>query len=157
MLARALCNLGLCAALAACAPAINTYKPEDAASAAQRQMLIGHWYGEAPLEGGGIRQWIVERRADGFFKVQFHLINADGTVTNQTEVGIWGASAGIYFTKTTGWLDGDRFSRADPTDASYDDAYAIESVTADTFRMRSLAFGDTFTVKRVSETFTIPK
>lgn len=151
--------LGLTALmLAGCAstPAVERVKPYDQKDSAQRGMMVGTWYGEAPLKEGGQRLWLINRQADGTFMVEFLITEADGNHWRQAEAGIWGYSAGVYFTKTMAIGRPGRLSEVDPTEANYDDTYAVKSLTEDALSIQSLTFGDIFSVKRVPSSFMLP-
>jgi hypothetical protein len=141
----------------ATSPAIYTTKPDDNTADLHRNLLFGRWYGEAKTKEGGKRLEIVDRNADGTFKVQFRIIEGTGKVWDQTEVGLWGISGRAYFTITKGWVGGGRFFPADPTQATFYDAYEILELNKDKFRYKSFAIGDEFITKRVSDSFSFPE
>ena len=117
--------------------------------------MIGRWYGEARLEGGGDRVWLTERFPDGQFKIEFILRTPRGT-EKQTEIGFWGVSANVYFTITKGWLEEGFFSPGHPEDASLYDAYEILELTEGAFRYRNFGDGSEYTLRRVSSDFVFP-
>jgi hypothetical protein len=137
-------------------PAIDAAKPPDVSQAETRSLMIGTWYGDAPTKDGGRRLQITRRAADGTFQVMFRVISASGEVAEQTEVGFWGVSASVYFTITRGWLHGERFSEADPEDASLNDAYQILELSSERFRYRALQSGSEYSLTRVPDSFTFP-
>lgn len=144
--------------LAGCAStsAIERVKPDDEKASSQREMMVGTWYGEAPLKDGGQRLWLIDRKQDGTFMVEFLMMEAGGEQWRQAEAGIWGYSAGIYFTKTMAIGSRDLLSAVDPTNANYDDTYSVKSLTADALSTESLTTGNTFSVKRVPSSFILP-
>jgi hypothetical protein len=141
----------------ATAPAIYTAKPPDSSEDLRRNLLLGRWYGEAKTREGGKRLQIIDRNVDGTFKVQFRVIEGSGKVWDQTEVGLWGISGPVYFTITRGWIDGQRFLPANPTQATFYDAYEILELSKDKLCYKSFAIGDEYTVKRVSDSFSFPE
>jgi hypothetical protein len=143
--------------LSACSPStVHTQKPHAAASEAQRSALVGRWYGETATKDGGKRLHIMERSADGTYRVNFRTIESSGKVSDQTEVGLWGVSGLVYFTITRGWLQDERFVPADPEEAYYYDAYKILELSKKQLRYRSCAVGDKFLVTRVADDFSFP-
>lgn len=131
-------------------------KPREASEQEQRAMLVGSWYGESVTKSGGSRAHLMRRAADGTFKVTFRVVDSNGKITEQTEVGVWGASGSVYFTITRGWIRGDRLVSASPDDANLNDAYEILELTHDRFRYRNFQTRNEFTVKRVPDTFELP-
>lgn len=114
----------------------------------QRDLLIGTWEGEASVKGGGSRSWTIRRSADGTFRVDFTMIDAAGRSTTQSEVGIWGTSAGIYFTATRGFMEDGKFEQADTTDPALYDVYKIVELTSDRFEYENPSTGNRFVVRR---------
>jgi hypothetical protein len=117
--------------------------------------MIGRWYGEAKLEGGGDRMWLAERFPDGSFQIDFVFRTPHGD-ENQTEVGLWGISAGVYFTITKGWIEQGVLQPASPEDASFYDAYEILELTERTFRYRHFGTGRSYHLRKVSPDFVFP-
>lgn len=139
-------------------PAINASKAADhEAAEARRNLLIGRWYGETPATEGGKRLEITDKAADGTFTIQFRVIERSGKVSDQTEVGLWGITGPVFFSITRGWLFGGQLIPADPTRATYYDAYEILELTAERFRYKSFASGEEYTVNRVSADFSFPQ
>ena len=136
--------------------AVDAMKPPDASQQEQRAMLVGSWYGESATKSGGSRAHLMQRAADGTFQVTFRVVDSNGKITEQTEVGVWGTSGPVYFTITRGWLSNNRLVPANPEDASLNDAYQILELTQDRFRYRSLQTKSEYTVKRVPDTFELP-
>jgi len=139
-------------------PPVDPVKPDDPQSAIQqRDMMLGHWFGESPTKDGGRRMQIVERRRDGTMTIRFRVIDAAGKVHEQTQVEIWGISGPIYFTIMRGWLEGMRFDPADPTQSYNYDAYEILELTRQTFRYRHFTTGSAYRIDRVAPDFDFPK
>ena len=136
--------------------AVDAMKPPDTSQQEQRAMLVGSWYGESVTKDGGSRAHLMRRAADGTFQVTFRVVDAAGKLTEQTEVGVWGASGPVYFTITRGWLRNGRLKPASPDDASLNDAYQILELTQDRFRYRSFQTRSEYTVNRVADTFELP-
>jgi len=132
-------------------PTLNALKPPDTSGASQREKLVGRWYGEQATREGGMRSETTELCPDGRATFQFHLVEKSGKVRDQTEVGLWGVSGSIFFTIIRGWLHGDRFAPADPSDPNLYDAYWIQELNDQTFRYRSVPSGDEFVTSRLPE------
>ena len=142
----------MCIAVASCTgvSSVTRFKEsESAQTVAQREMLIGSWKGDVPIKNGGNRTWIIQRNNDGAYKVDFIFIDKSGAVSKHSEVGIWGTSAGFYFTATRGFVESGGFIGADTTDATLYDIYKITSLTQDTFEYQNLSTGNSFIVKRI--------
>lgn len=160
---RLLLAVGLCLALTGwateqqSAPPIERYKADEFSQAEQRLLLAGSWFSEAPLKDGGTRLQLTKRNLDGTFVTTFRLIAEDGSFKQQTEVGLWGVSGPVYFTITRGWKEARKIHKADPTDASLNDAYQILELNEQRFRYRSWQSGSEYRLERVSEDFTFPK
>lgn len=156
---RAIFTLAILLVIVGCAnvPPIESFKKPDASQAEQRAMLVGKWFGEAPTNDGGRRLQIIQRDADGTFKVSFRVIEPSGKVFEQTELGLWGISGSVYFTITRAWIEGERVLKADPTDASLDDAYDVLELTKERFRYRSVQSNNEFSLSRVADSFEFPE
>lgn len=124
---------------------------ESSQTVAQRQLLIGSWRGEAPVKTGGKRTWIIERKSDGTFQVDFTHTDQKGMVFKQSEAGIWGTSAGYYFTATRAYVDSRGATKVDTTDPTFYDVYKITKLSSDEFEYRNLSTGNQFVTKRVSD------
>lgn len=118
--------------------------------------MMGRWLGEADTKDGKHSKWLMERRLDGSYTVKFQLFQASKKVLEQIEVGVWGISAGIYFTMTREMIEGMESRPVDTTLATYYDAYDVLSLDDSTFRYRSRESGDVFTVKKVADSFRLP-
>lgn len=137
-------------------PAIDATKQPNMPQEIQRSLLVGKWFGDAETKEGGRRLQITYRAPDGTYKVTFRFFEPSGQMWEQSEVGFWGVSGGVYFTITKGWLDGEQFSEADPTDASLNDAYQILELTQEQFRYRALQSGNEYSLSRVVDSFQFP-
>lgn len=145
--------------LAGCESTGGVYraKPSDQHGAElSRDFMIGKWLGQAPMKEGGSKMWLVERSADGTFTVTFRNISPSGVVEEEAEYGDWGLSGDVYFTMTRGWI---RNGRKDPVtvrESYFDDAYIVEKLTAEEFVYRSVAAGDTYTARKVPDSYQLP-
>jgi len=110
--------------------------------------MAGSWHGKQTLKEGG-REWIVTRSAEGKYKIKLK-----SAQLNQCEVGEWGVSGDIYFASTKGWLEGKKFTRADPKDPANRTAYDIVELTETTFSYRHRETGEVLTEVKVSDDFS---
>ncbi len=133
----------------------DAFKPEIEGAQAARQALVGAWYGEATIRDGLQRRWVNRRSADGTYVLEVRLSGA-ASESPDREYGVWGVSGGIYFTIMQGWIDaGGTITPSDPADANFYDAYRVLELTGDVFRYRGLETGNTFTVTRVADDFSL--
>jgi hypothetical protein len=137
------------------AEAFPVYKPRPSLAESRRHdMLVGNWIGESPVKDGGRREVLLERRADGTFTVTFRTHWGTDHAVVERQVGQWGISGPVYFTITTGWLDGDH---VDPTDLGqpyYYDAYRIVDLSEDEFEFESFTTDTHYVLHRVPEGHT---
>jgi hypothetical protein len=135
--------------------AFPVYKPKPSLVEKRRHdMLVGKWFGESPVGNGGHRQVLVERTVNGTFTVTFKTRWGTDHLVVEQQVGQWGISGPVYFTITTGWLDGDH---VDPTDLGqpyYYDAYRIIDLSEDRFEFESFAADTHYLLRRVADDFT---
>lgn len=120
-----------------------------------RKILIGHWLGEKKHDNGQLQKWLVHRRADGIYRIDFRTTETDGTIDQWSEVGIWGVRLPIYFTAMRGRVDGEKVEPANGAIAAYYDAYRVLELSDDAFTYNSYASGNTFTVRRVSADYKL--
>jgi len=137
-------------------PGIRAYKQDNADSRTRTSQIAGRWFSDQSLQDGGRRLALCERFADGTFVVTFRIVQPDGVVEEQTEVGEWGTSGSVYFTITKGWLDGGKFIPA-TSDAHFYDAYEILQLDTEAFAYRHYEMGDTYRHKRVGQEFKMPE
>lgn len=151
--------VALLLAVSGCAirPPIYVTKKPDASQEQQRSLLVGTWFGDAKTKDGGRRLQITQRAPSGTYKVTFRVFEPSGQTWEQSEVGFWGVSGGVYFTITKGWVDGESFSEANPTDASLNDAYQIVELTEERFIYRALQSGNEYSLSRVADSFQFPE
>ncbi len=147
-------------------PAIATvkFRPQKEGSVnlpatreAKWPLLVGKWFGNMNVAGGGKYMWIAERKNDGSYKIQFRTVDPSGKKEEQTEVGEWGVSGNIYFTIYKAHLKGGKAIPADPTNPGNRDAYRILKLTNEVFEYEHLDEGVRFTVKKVAQDFVFPE
>lgn len=137
---------------------VTALKPELSMSEEQRWLLmIGKWYGNQPTKAGGFRQQIIERYADGTYKIVFKITEPNGTVEESVEVGSWGVSGPVYFTMFRGWLYGEDMHPSDPSDPYNYDAYNIVNVTQELFEYEHVSNGNKYKIKKVPNDFVFPQ
>ena len=90
-----------------------------------QDQLAGCWYGEDFQPVFQRRaSWLMNRKPDGSFTIEFRSIEKDVQLPVQTEEGRWSYSAGKYITITTRVAD----EAVDPSDPKYTDEYQIKMV-----------------------------
>jgi hypothetical protein len=119
--------------------------------------LVGKWFGSLNLEGGGKYMWIMERKNDGTYRVQFRVKDPSGKIINKIEVGEWGVSGNIYFTIYKGDLEEGKIVPVDTTDPTYRDAYQILKLTSENFEYEALDEVARFSARKVASDFTFPE
>ena len=137
-------------------PVTSIKEHETAKTVAQRDLLIGTWHGEAPTKEGGKRLWDVIRYEDGTYQVNFTITEKDGSTSSQSEIGIWGTSAEIYFTAARGFVEAGAIEPADTTDPALYDVYKILDLTGEIFEYENLSTGNRFLVKRIKASPSAP-
>ena len=131
------------------------FKPTITGAQEKHDLFVGKWHGSAKTDGGGEREWLVERMPNGMFQIELKA-TTNGAVERQTEYGVWGVSGSIYFTATQGFISQEgEIEPADTTDANLYDAYEILEATQNQIRYRGLETGNEFTVTRVSSDFSL--
>lgn len=113
-----------------------------------RKKMIGEWCGDKWYDDGSYRKWWVNRLEDGTYKIDFTNINAEGTVKNTSEYGLWGVRAPIYFSAMRGFIEDNRPIPADTTRADLYDAYKILELTHEEFKYKSYTSGNEFVLRR---------
>ena len=152
MLLVGLVSLGIALPAIAGERAVTHVKEKETGKTeAQRELLIGNWKGEAPVKGGGRRSWVTQRLADGTFRADFTMVDVFGTTTTQSEAGIWGTSAGIYFTATRAFIDGNNVEAADTSDPALYDVYKIVRLDGEIFEYENPSTGNRFVMKRLPQ------
>jgi hypothetical protein len=157
---KALFSVLLLSLLTACtsvAP-VDAIKPDDSmATTERRSKMIGTWFGDAATKDGGRKMHIVQRLADGTQRIDFKVIGQDGTVTEQSEIGVWGISGPIYFVAIRGFIEGQQVYQADTSRPYLYDAYEILQLTPQVFRYRHIENGNEYTISRVEDGFSFPE
>jgi hypothetical protein len=123
----------------------------------QRQLLVGRWYGEVTVKEGGARRWLMDRRVDGTYTIRFKFTEA-GQPKETAEAGLWGATAGYYFTLARESMEDLKTGKFVPFDtavAHFDDLYQIQALDSERFKYRDLGTGEEFSVKRVDASFAL--
>jgi hypothetical protein len=135
--------------------AFPVYKPTPSLVEARRHdMLVGKWAGKTSLENGALRRVLIERTMNGTFTVTVKTeLGTDDPVIEQ-QVGQWGISGPVYFTITTGWLDGDHIDQTDLGQPYYYDAYRIIDLSKDRFEFESVATNTHYLLRRIADDFT---
>ena len=109
--------------------------------------LIGCWYGE---EYQPVLQrragWLMNRKLNGTFTIEFRTLERGHQLPNQTEEGYWAYRDGKYITKTTK-VAGEAIDTADP---QYSDEYDIQSLSENEMTYYHSGVKQTFKSKRVS-------
>lgn len=120
-------------------------------------MLVGKWFGEVEIDGGGKQKWIVERYKNGTYQIHFRVFTKDGQVRDQVEAGHWGVSGPVYFSinRATRAIDGN-FRETDPANPRFYDAYEVIELTHHLFRYKHFDKGIEFEVKKVDDDFELP-
>ncbi len=158
MIRSVLCALLLCFAFAsqsACRAGIEVH--DAAETAAARQTLLGRWYGEKTLEEGGSQRWLLERFADGTFRVDFELTSPDNSIESWSETGIWGVRLPIYFTVTQAAGQNDLLKVTNASDPSLYDAYHVQTLAKDSFVYESYTSGNVFQMRKVDSNFRLDR
>lgn len=93
---------------------------------------------------------MVQRNADGTYRIDFTSTDARGVVSTHAEVGRWGSSAGYYFTATRGFSSPRGMQSADTTRPDLYDLYRIIALSEDSFEYQHLPDGNRYLVTRVA-------
>lgn len=136
-------------------PVFPAYKPKPSGEVMRRhRMMIGNWAGESPIEDAGQRRVLLQRYADGTFEVTFETYREGAPALIEKQVGQWGLSGPVYFTITTGWVDGDRIEPAKPGEPYFYDAYRVISLEEDLFEYESFSDGRRYVMHRAADGLT---
>jgi uncharacterized protein YceK len=128
-----------------------TKSSETSQTMAQRAILIGTWKGGATSRSGGSRSWTTVHFPDGTVRIDFQETSSSGVRETHSETGIWGTSAGVYFTATRGFIHDSKIVNADTTNPSLYDVYRINKLTNNLFEYQNLSTGNLFTIERVTD------
>jgi hypothetical protein len=115
------------------------------------KLMVGTWYGSQKTQDGETYSWIVQHKANGTYKHDAQIIDVNGNIKKQVEVGEWGIVKNIYFSVFKGWLEDGKFIPSDPTDPSIRDAYEVLELTDDKITYKNLINNDIYTVRKVSD------
>jgi hypothetical protein len=151
-----ICFLGLngCSTTNTSTEEITSSKPSTSLSQKEYwNLMIGRWYGSQPTKNGGKKEEIMEKLADGTYKITFRVSDPKNGKKESVEVGQWGISGSIYFSIFRGWVKGDKFTPSDPTDPYNYDAYRIINLTNKIFEYEHVTTGNHYTTKKVPVTF----
>lgn len=118
-------------------------------------MLQGRWYGHIELEAGAYREWLVERKANGFYQIHFRSVDANGAVKDRIEAGEWGVVGSIYFSIYKADIIAGGYYPVSLSEPSYRDGYQIIVLNDSEFRYRSLNEAIDYKVKRVDQHFKL--
>ena len=125
------------------------------ADADEWQLMTGKWYGNQQMQGTANREWLVTRRNDGSYTIEFKTEEKNKNTERSIEVGEWGVSGGVYFTIFKGWKYGDNIKPATPQNQWTRNAYKIISLNEKEFVYSDLEDGDKFSVIRVPDDFEL--
>ena len=144
---------------------IQTATVEHEHSQAKRRLfMIGRWYGHQDMSGGGSREQLMTRYADGTYEIVFRMLDdAEKEFYRKTETGMWGIAGPVYFTIYLGVIDIDpisgqrMLSPADRQHAMNYDAYRIIDLTDERFRYESYNSGSVYEIRKVPDDFDLEK
>jgi len=120
-------------------------------------LMIGKWYGSQPTKDGGLRKEIVERSAQGTYKITFRVYDKEGKFKEQSEAGHWGVSGPVYFTIFRGWIKDNKLSPSNPSDPYNYDAYKIIKLNSEVFEYENYSTGNKYVIKKVAGYFEFPQ
>lgn len=130
------------------------YKPRPTLAESRRHArMIGNWVGESSIESGGQRRILMQQFADGTFRLTFKTQRED-QVDLERQVGQWGIAGPVYFTITTGWLQGERIEPTDLGQPYFYDAYRIVELERNVFEYESFASPRRYRLQRVADDFS---
>lgn len=136
-------------------PVVGYASRESALEESKWDLMVGTWYGKQPKKEGGIHEWLMTRKMDGSYHIQFRTTSAFGGVKYSEEVGTWGVSAEIYFTTFDGWIIEGVFVKTDLEGQFTRDAYRIEKLNQEEMIYTSLETESTYRVVRVTDSFKL--
>ncbi|SFK28054.1 hypothetical protein SAMN05216302_100377 [Nitrosomonas aestuarii] len=70
--------------------------PKDAKQTHIDNKLVGVWEGEYLEKDGTIKKWMQTRKEDGTYRIEFRLVEVDGTVNRFSELGLWWIKDGLF-------------------------------------------------------------
>ena len=135
----------------------NAAKEQELAEArvAAEHMLTGYWYAELKAEIGETQRWLVERRADGFYKITTRLYGV-GPSRQQVEVGEWRIEGPAVVHKIRGWIEDGQLIPVPDRDAHATKRFFIRFLSKDKFEYSSEGSDARYTVQRVTSGFRLP-
>lgn len=113
-----------------------------------RKILIDKWCGIRTDNDGSIQKWTVQRFPNGTYKVLFISQDSTGKKKEWGESGVWGIRYPIYFTITTGFIEGTAEFPIDTNDSDLYDAYQILNLSDKEFTYKSYRSDKVFTVTK---------
>ena len=136
---------------------VDAAKEQERAEArvAAEHMLTGYWYAELKAEIGETQRWLVERRADGYYKITTRLYGV-GPSRQQVEVGEWRIEGPAVVHKIRGWIEDGQLIPVPDGDAHATKRFLIRFLSKDKFEYSSDGSDARYTVKRVTSGFRLP-
>ncbi len=131
---------------------IDAHAKPSASEQERRDLMVGKWLGEAPMDGGRSRVALAERNNNGTYRITFRMYDG-ASYEESVEVGLWGIAGPTYFTLMRGWMVDGEFRPSDASQAYYSDAYRIDQLDATTFAYRSVKTGTRYVNRRVGDDF----
>lgn len=120
----------------------------------ERNKLVGCWYGHGEQETRGEDvYWIIERSGNGDFRARFRSFVGNTIGTDQTEIGRWSYSTGLYTVVTTAITQSGR--RTSPV--HFEDSYDVPNVDARPLVYTQLSNNIRHLSQPVSCDFELPK
>lgn len=120
-----------------------------------RKQYVGRWLGEEKTKEQSILKWLMIRRIDGGYTVNFKEFKNSKVIFEQTEAGYWGVVGDIYFTMTREVLVGENFVPLDVTKPEFYDAYKILKFDGKIMRYKSFEPANVFQVEKMPDTFKL--
>lgn len=118
-----------------------------------RDALVGCWYGEDTQANLEPRvDWLMNRKQDGTFTVEFRARESSQNLPIQTEEGYWWRNGDTYTTITT-TVAGEKMDTSNP---QYTDVYEIISKKNNEISYYHPETKQTFTAKKVSCDYKAP-
>ncbi len=122
----------------------------------QWNSMVGNWYGVQTEDQGSVKQQLMERFADGSYKLTTVHKLKEREVSNHIEVGYWGVSGPVYFSIFKGWVKHDKLAPSDTSNPNNYKAYKILKLTDELFKYQSVTTGNTHSLKKVPKDFVFP-
>lgn len=133
----------------------SNYNPElNEQQLSKWKTLIGKWYGKQPIKGGGVHEWLVDRKSDGTYEIHFRHHKGNGSIESKVEIGQWGTSGNVYFTIYRASVLNGHVYPTSTSDPYHYDAYHILSLTENEFEYQHARTGGRFKVRKVSADYS---